>query len=106
MKIPITKRVPVGHVDIDLPFYYVHDLSGHDDYSIVYGKVMEFYTITVHERFSCIPNDMTYEFECSPHSSIENSGLETYLTDPNFASDKEAFDAMYKKMMDFMKSHE
>lgn len=103
MRIEITKRIDqVSEIDIDLPYYYKHDLySDHGD-SVIYGKISETECTTIHEKI--YHDDVEYSIQVEKHQSIKNSGLSSYFEVNHKSSDIE-FEAVTKRMLVFFQDN-
>ena len=81
MEITLIKQIPqIVTVEVELPYYFEHDLS--DDYgeSIIYGKIEEKLYTTIHEskRYDGL---VTYEIEKEEHKYIKTIyGVGYHLT--------------------------
>lgn len=79
MKLNITRRVEVVEaIDIELPYYYRHDLMLDTSESVIYGKVEESRHTAI--KISCSLGDRGHEFELA----VENRPAGTvgcYMTD-------------------------
>ena len=75
-------------VDVELPYYFKHDLS--DDYSesIIYGKIEEKLYTTIHETESW-DGRKSYEIEKEEHESIASRGLSSYFEDEHKSNKRE-----------------
>lgn len=99
MKISIMKTI-VEYIDIQFPYFYVHDLSDESQEYIIYGKILENETITIRETMSYDNTDTTYEIVRREHTTLE--ALTTYLTDPTHKSSKSDFDAVRARLRSFI----
>ena len=101
MEIKIKRLIPQEEIiEVELPYYYKHDLS--DDYgdSIIYGKIEEKLHTSIHE-IERYHGKETYEIEKEKHHSIENSGLSSYFEDEH-QSNKEEFEAVKERCLSFL----
>lgn len=99
MKISVTKTI-VEYIDIQFPYFYVHDLSDESQEYVIYGKILENEMITIRETMSYDNTDTTYEIVRREHTTFE--GLTTYLTDPIHKSSKSDFDAIKARLRSFI----
>ena len=101
MKIKLIKQIPqIVEIEVELPYYYKHDLM--DDYgdSIIYGKIEEKLHTSIHET-QRYDGKKTYEIEKEEHYSIANSGLSSYF-DEEHLSGKEEFEAVKERCLLFL----
>ena len=66
-------------IEVELPYYYKHDLSDDRDSTIIYGKIDLNIHTTIKEREDYSTGKREYEIERESHSSIKNSGLASYF---------------------------
>jgi len=93
MKIEITERIDtIKIIDIELPYYYEHDLSSEHSTCITYGKITETKCTTIQESFG-YGKDVTYEIQEEYHVSIKKSGLASYFKS-EYQSCKEDYEAV------------
>lgn len=103
MQVEITKTVKqVEIIDIELPYYYKHNLMSDYRISVIYGKIDEKLCTSIHED-EYYDGDTKYEIEKEEHSSIKNSGLSAYF-DKKHQSSKEEFEAVKERCLSFLKS--
>ena len=101
MKITLIKQIPqIETIEVELPYYYKHDLM--DDYgdSIIYGKIEEKLHTSIHET-KRYDSKEAYEIEKEEHHSIENSGLSSYFEDEHQSS-REEFEAVKERCLSFL----
>lgn len=101
MKIKLIKLIPQEEIiEVELPYYYEHDLM--DDYgdSIIYGKIEEKLHTSIHE-IKGYDSKETYEIEKEKHRSIENRGLGGYFNE-EYQSSKEEFEAVKERCLSFL----
>ena len=101
MKITLTKLIPQKEtIEVELPYYFKHDLS--DDYgeSIIYGKIEEKLYTSIHETERYHGKE-SYEIEKKEHYSIETSGLSSYFEDEHQSS-REEFEAVKERCLSFL----
>ena len=92
-KVEITKQVPqVEIIEIELPYYYKHDLTSDYGKSVIYGKIEEKVCTSIQETQKYDGEDQ-YEIESQEHHSIKNSGLASYFNEEHKSS-KEEFEAV------------
>lgn len=101
MEITLVKQTTqLVTVEVELPYYFEHDLS--DDYgeSIIYGKIEEKLYTTIHEskRYGDLA---TYEIEKEEHVSIALRGLSSYFEEEH-QSTKEEFEAAKQRCLKFL----
>ena len=101
MEITLVKQIPqIVTVEVELPYYFEHDLS--DDYgeSIIYGKIEEKLYTTIHEskRYG---DSRTYEIEKESHVSIALRGLSSYFEDEHQSTEEE-FEAAKQRCLLFL----
>lgn len=101
MKITLIKQIPQEVIiEVELPYYFKHDLS--DDYSesIIYGKIEEKLYTTIREtkRYA---EEETYEIEKEKHISIALRGLSSYFEDEHLSS-REEFEAVKERCLLFL----
>lgn len=79
-------RVP-KIIDVELPYYYEHDLSGEYDEDVIYGKIELDKSTKIHLNH-CGSKVVEVIMEIHTHQSIENSGLGSYFKDEHKSSKK------------------
>lgn len=101
MQIEITKEIQqIEVIEVELPYYYKHDLiSDHND-SVIYGKIEE-NTCTSIQETKNYDGDEKYEIEKEEYYSIKNSGFSCYF-DEKFKSTKEEFELVKKRCTAFL----
>lgn len=89
MKIEITEQIEKAIlIEVDLPYYYEHDLMSHYGDNIIYGKIEE----TKHTCIQEITNDNgahSFKIEKEKHNSIKNSGLVPYFKKEHRSSEED-----------------
>mgnify|MGYP001283798686 FL=1 len=101
MEITLIKQIPQEViVEVELPYYFKHDLS--DDYSesIIYGKIEEELYTTIHETESW-DGRKSYEIEKEEHVSIARRGLSSYFEDEH-KSNKKEYEAVKERCLLFL----
>lgn len=101
MQVEITKQVPQTEIiEVELPYYYKHDLMSYCGDSIIYGKIEE----KLHTSIQETKNDdgeEKYEIEKEEYCLIKNSGLSSYF-DKKHRSNKEEFEAVKERCLSFL----
>lgn len=94
MKIEITtlKRVKKT-IEVDFPYYYKHDLMSDYGDTVIYGKIMPGYEITIKEGKS-YNGKKTYEIE-------KDSQSDCYFT-KEYKSNKEEFESVKVRALAFL----
>ena len=101
MQVEITKQVPqVEIIEVELPYYYKHDLTSDYGDSIIYGKIEEKLCTSIQETKN-YGGEEKYEIEKEEHHSIKNSGLSSYF-DKKYKSTKEEFEAVKERCLSFL----
>ena len=101
MQVEITKQIPqVEIIEVELPYYYKHDLMSDYDDSVIYGKIEEKLCTTIQETKN-YDGEKKYEIEKEEHHSIKNSGLSSYF-DKKHKSNKEEFEAVKLRCLSFL----
>ena len=101
MKITLIKQIPQEEtIEVELPYYYKHDLMNDYGESIIYGKIEEKLHTSIHETERYYSKE-TYEIEKKEHYSIETSGLATYFEDEHQSS-REEFEAVKERCLSFL----
>jgi hypothetical protein len=100
MKIKIRSTVEKT-VEVELPIYYVHDLS--DQYTtVIYGKIEEGRTITVTERRGF--GKTVFEVEVEENNG-HYGGYSNYITDKaNHGSNADEFERALEQAKEFIGS--
>ncbi len=101
MKIKLIKQIPQEEtIEVELPYYYKHDLM--DDYgdSIIYGKIEEKLHTSIHET-KRYDGKEAYEIEKEKHVSIALRGLSSYFEDEHQSS-REEFEAVKERCLLFL----
>lgn len=101
MQIEITKQVPqVDIIEVELPYYYKHDLmSDHGD-SVIYGKIEEKLCTSIQESKD-YAGESKYEITKAKHFSIKKSGLAPYF-DKEHKSSQEEFEEAKERCLLFL----
>lgn len=87
-------------IDVDMPYYYKHDLMCDRGDSIIYGRVDE----KIHTSIQESSFDRTsYEVTIESHISIKNSGLSCYFT-PEYQSSQEEYNNAKERLTKFIQS--
>lgn len=103
MTIELTKTInKTVKVDIDLPYYYKHDLMSDYGDSVIYGKIEENLGTTIHEQI--FGDTTSYEIEKYRYTSIANSGLSEYF-DPMHKSSKKEYESAKDRCMCFLEDY-
>ena len=101
MKIKLIKLIPQeAIIDVELPYYYKHDLMNDYGESTIYGKIEEKLHTSIHETERYYSRE-AYEIEKKEHYSIANSGLATYFEDEHQSS-REEFEAAKQRCLTFL----
>ena len=101
MKIKLIKLIPQeAIIEVELPYYYKHDLMHDYGESIIYGKIEEKLHTSIHEDEG-YNGRKTYEIEEKEHYSIATSGLATYFEDEHQSS-REEFEAAKQRCLLFL----
>ena len=101
MQVEITKQVQqVEIIEVELPYYYKHDLMSDYGNSVIYGKIEEKLCTSIQENKN-YDGEEKYEIEKEEHHSIKNSGLSSYF-DKKYKSNKEEFEAVKERCMSFL----
>jgi hypothetical protein len=100
MKIEITEKIDiVKEIEIDLPYYYKHDLSGDRGSSIIYGKITETKVFSIQEKEH---SEIAFEFEIDEYPSLKQSGLTGYFKS-EYKSTKSEYEEALKRANEFIK---
>lgn len=101
MKIEITETVEkVSVIDVELPYYYKHDLMSDYGDSVIYGKI-EAKLHTAIQETENYDGERKFEIEKEEHSEIKNSGLASYFGKEHQSNQKE-FEAAKQRCMLFV----
>ncbi len=101
MKIKLIKQIPQEEIiEVELPYYFKHDLEGDYGESIIYGKIEDKLYTTIHETIR-YDGKVAYEIEREKHHSIENRGLAEYFEDEHQSS-REEFEAVKERCLSFL----
>ncbi len=101
MKIRLIKQIPQEvTIEVELPYYYKHDLMGDYGGSIIYGKIEEKLHTSIHE-IKRYDRKESYEIEKERHRSIENRELGGYFDD-EYQSSREEFEAVKERCLSFL----
>ena len=101
MKITLIKQIPQEVIiEVELPYYYKHDLMHDYGDSIIYGKIEEKLHTSIHE-IKGYDGKESYEIEKEKHSSIALRGLSSYFEDEHQSS-KEEFEAVKERCLSFL----
>nr|WP_294922162.1 hypothetical protein [uncultured Flavobacterium sp.] len=102
MEIEITEIVKnVKVIDVELPYYYKHDLFAEYGESIIYGKIEATKETSIHES-ETPEGGKKYEIEIEEYDSIKNSGLASYFN-PEFKSTVNEYEAAKQRVSLFLK---
>ena len=95
MKIEITKYDPVKYeIDIDFPYYYIHDLYSDYGDSVIYGKITsDKKEVTIHEDI---------EFNGHKTYKIGVDSMSDSYFDSEHKSNKKEFECVKQKALDFL----
>jgi hypothetical protein len=94
MKIEITKNIVQKEtIEIELPYYYKHDLEFDDQDSVIYGKIEDNRTTSIHIKYDYIDNSNIYELEIKESKAQSHS---SYMTNKYKSSESEYLDAKSK----------
>lgn len=103
-KIKIIKQIQQEEIiEIELPYYYKHDLNLDFEDSIIYGKIGENFHISIQESKNNDGKEI-YEIEKEIYPSIENSGYSCYFED-KYKSNKKEFEAVKERCLNFLKNN-
>lgn len=80
-------------VDIDFPYYYRHEIDSDFGESVIYGKCLEEYMISIHESHTVYED--SFEMEVSTRN--DNS-----YYDEKFLTTKEEYEAAKLRMIQFI----
>ena len=98
MKFNITvTETTTKSIEIELPYYYEHDLSGDNHDCIIYGKITEYGTYNIEKSHSYNNNDLHYNLE-----KTDNQGIESYFQ-PQYKGSKKVYDDIYAEVLEFLK---
>ena len=103
MKIEIAKKTTqVEVIEVELPYYYRHDLVSDYSTSVIYGKIEEKISTSIQETKS-FTGTQKYEIEKEEHSSIKDSGLGSYFEESHKSTQKE-FEEVRQRCQSFIDS--
>jgi hypothetical protein len=104
IRIEIEKVVSKEIITIQTPFYYKYDLMLDECDSIIYGKVMNDYIVTVQKTELYERNEIVFKIskEDKPHFQ----SLKAYLTDDQYRSSKEEYESAVSEMKQFMEKED
>ena len=102
MEITIVKQIAqIETIEVELPYFYKHDLESDYGESIIYGKIEEELYTTIHETESW-DGRKSYEIEKEEHVSIARRGLSSYFEDEH-KSNKKEYEAVKERCLFFLK---
>lgn len=101
MQVEITKQITqLEIIEVELPYYYKHDLMSDYGDSVIYGKIEEKLCTSIQETKN-YDGEEKYEIEKEEHYSIKNSGLSCYF-DTKHKSSKEEFESVKERCLSFL----
>jgi len=101
MEITLIKQIPQEEtIEVELPYYYKHDLMSDYGESIIYGKIEAKLHTSIHET-ERYDNKRAYEIEKEEHISIALRGLSSYFEDEHQSS-REEFEAVKERCLSFL----
>ncbi len=101
MKISITEEVStVKIIDVDLPYFYKHDLMTQYGDSVIYGRIEETLHTSIQETLN-FDGSVTYEIEKEDHDSIKNTGLASYFKS-QYSSNQNEFEQVKERCLIFL----
>lgn len=99
MKVIITETLrKEKEIEVDLPYYFRHDLSDGNYTSVCYGKITERKCVMVTESQG---NEYSFRIEADYFDSIAESGYGSYFEEQH-KSTEGIFEAMKKRATDFI----
>lgn len=101
MKIQI-ETIAREEIDVELPYYYKQDVGGDDYDSVVYGRIDEKQTVTVHRNHSYSRSETSVEFEVY---STDFNRCGCYFKE-KFRCTKEVFEDVFSNALYFAKNLE
>lgn len=102
MKIEITRTIrEVIEIEVDIPYYYKHEIREDNYESITYGCIENNQCIAIEEYVRYHDDHTHYTMECEKYSSIKNSGLASYF-EPKHKSTQQEFEDARKRMLEFI----
>lgn len=88
--IELTKQVQeIVIIEVELPYYYKHDLMSEYGDSVIYGKIEEKSSVSIQE------------IEKEEYDSIKNANLSSYF-EKRYKSNKEEFDFAKERCLSFL----
>lgn len=103
MKIQIVREIKeVVEIEVDLPYYYKHDLGSDNGDVVIYGRIDEKRHSVINESIFW-DDSVSYELESSAHSSIKRSGLSSYFAE-KFNSTEDEYNAAKSRCITFLNS--
>lgn len=100
MKVEITKTVKkIEEIDIELPYYYKHDLESEYSDSVIYGKIELNSSSSIQETEDRY-GEKCYEIKKEEYSYIKNSGLASYFNE-EYKSNKKEFEDVKLRCLSF-----
>ena len=101
MEIRVRRLIPqIETIEVELPYYYKHDLMNDYGGSIIYGKIEEKLYTSIHE-IKGYDGKEAYEIEKEKHLSIALRGLSSYFEDEHQSS-REEFEAVKERCLLFL----
>lgn len=98
--IKVEKVVEKENITIETPFYYKYDLMLDDCDSIIYGKITDDCVMSVQKTDRYLDHEITFEFEVDNRPSFQE--YSDYMTDKQFRSSKEEYEAAVAEMKQFI----
>ncbi len=100
-KVEIRKRVlQVEIIEVELPYYYEHNLESECGDSVIYGKIEEKVSTSIKEAKD-YDGFVQYQIEREEHNSINDTGLWCYFNEEH-KSYKEKFEAVKLRCLRFL----
>lgn len=91
-------------VEVEVPFYYKHDLSDDQSTTTIYGKITDTEVVTINRDVQYIRDTVRWEIrrESRPHLQ----GYNSYLTEEKYRSSREEWEAVWEEMRGWLQSLE
>lgn len=104
MQVEIIKIIQqVELIEVELPYYYKHDLMSDYGDSVIFGKIEEKLCTSIHE-IENYDGEEKYEIQKNEHHSIKNSGLASYF-DKKYNSTIDEYEAVKERCITFLNDY-
>lgn len=102
MEIEISKhKLITEKINVELPYYFWHNLSSEEDETILYGKIDLNQSVMITRKTINYYKNIEFNLEINKYESISSSGLGNYFS-LGYKCNERAFESMLSELKHFV----